>query len=217
MVRQGNPSLHLSPTERKTLELVLQGIPVDHIAVTLNKSPKVVERYILQGLQKVERWSHRAVPGPRFHTLQEEALGILTPRQADRIINRSIHDLGDQWACIVVAAIPDDPKSTHLESSIEAISHHIYRSVRRYDVVTKWSTTEWVIFLPRMTSDSLQTVMRRLRHGHHQSWPILVGAKSGVRNQSFFDLAMACHHELMAQYVHGDLASLHSSLTSNPR
>lgn len=215
MARRG-VSPHLTPKERQTLELAIQGMPVDRMAAAMNQSPKVVERYIHQGLGKLEAWGHEVAPGPSHNSPYERELGFLRPREAERRIARMVSDLGDRWACVVLLGIPDHTKVPDSGEEIEAVSRHIHRSTRRSDVVMKWSATEWVIFLPWVTPEQADLIVRRLKHGQATPWPIFTGSQYGDSAASFPEVANRCHHELISQYVHKDLAVWANLLSKTP-
>lgn len=197
---------HLTKKERQALELAIHGVPIDRMAVQLNQSAKVVERYIHRGLHKLEAWSREVAPGPSYHSPYEGDLGFLRPREAEREITRLIKGLGNEWGCIVVLAIPNGPKSPDIEATIDYLSKHIRKSLRSTDIVTKWSMTEWIIFLPRITSDGIETVARRLPHSDIAPWPVFVSAQKASGDDGFTELAMQCHRQLISQYVSHDLA-----------
>lgn len=216
MARRGDVSPHLTSKERQTLELAIQGMPVDQMAAAMNQSPKVVERYIHQALGKLEAWSRNAAPGPSHNSAYERELGFLRPREAERRIARIVRDVGEKWACVVLLGIPDNSKVSNSEEGIEAVSRHIHRSTRRSDIVMKWSATEWVIFLPWVTPEQADLVVHRLKHAQTSPWPIFIGSQYGGRDMAFPEVANRCHQELIAQYVHQDLAVWANPLSRAP-
>lgn len=207
MARQSVAIPRLTPKERQTLELAIQGMSLDHMSMTLKQSPKVVERYIHQGLRKLESWSRDAAPGPNHNSIQERDLGFLRPRDAERRIARTIHDVGNMWACVVVLALPDNPKAPEVAEYTAMISRHIHQSTRRSDIVTKWTALEWIIFLAGVTPEQAQLVEQRLKRGHPAPMPLFIGSQYGDSDTPFNEVATQCHHELLAQYVHQDLTT----------
>lgn len=204
----------LTKRERETLELVLQGMPMERLARTLERPPKVVERHLHQGLDKLELWTQDAVPGPTYNSLQDRERGFLAPREADRVISRIQRVVGTHWAVVVVLAIAENPKRTETGPMAELISHHIHRNLRRADVVTKWSATEWVAFLPRVDADQVKAVVRRLERGHKAPWGVYIAARQPEASESFNEVAVRCHHELLDRYVSRDLAAYVNTLAS---
>lgn len=202
----------LTKRERETLELVLQGMPMDRVSKTLNQSPKVVERFIHQGLYKLENWSQEVAPGPSHHSAEDREMGFLRPREAERTIARIVRAVGSKWFGLVLLAIPDKMHSRDAEMVSDAIGRHIHLSLRGADVVTKWSATEWVMFLPRITSAHIDKVVQRLQHGHHSPSTVYIAARQPQGGESFTEVATQCHHQLLAQYVDEDLAAYVKSL-----
>ena len=206
----------LSKREREILELVMQGMSMDRLAKTLQESPKVVERYLHQGLYKLESWSQEAAPGPTYNSGQDRELGFLRPRQAEREVARIIRAVGSNWACVVMLAIPDAPRSRDSGAVADGVGRHIFRSLRGQDVVTKWSSTEWVIFLPRIERADIEKVVRRLEHGHNSPWAVYVMAGQPTGNESFHEVAQNCHQQLLSQYITRDLAAYVKPLADMP-
>jgi hypothetical protein len=178
----------------------------------LQQSPKVVERYVHQGLRKLENWSLEAAPGPSHNSAQDRDMGFLRPREAERTISRIMRSIGPNWACVVLLAIPDNARSQDTLAVADSISRHIHRSLRGADVVTKWSATEWVMFLPRITSDHIDKVIQRLQHGHNSPSAVYIAARQPQGGESFGEVATQCHQQLLAQYVNEDLASYGTSI-----
>lgn len=197
----------LTKRERETLALVIQGMSMNRVSTALNQSPKVVERYIHQGLRKLESWSLEVAPGPSHNSSQDRDLGFLRPREAAGTITRIVQAVGSSWACLVLLAIPDKPESQNAPAVADAISRHIHRNVRGADVITKWSPTEWVMFLPRITGAHLDKVVQRLQHGHNSPSVVYTAARQPQSGESFDDVAQQCHRQLLAQYVTEDLTA----------
>ncbi|NMP24119.1 LuxR C-terminal-related transcriptional regulator [Sulfobacillus harzensis] len=202
----------LTKRERETLELVIQGMPLDRLSQTMHQSPKMVERYLHQGLQKLEHWSQQAAPGPTHNSAQDRDLGFLRPREAERAIARIVRAVGPNWACIVMLAISDGFKMRDVGTVADAMGRHIHSRLREGDVVTKWSPTEWVMFLPRITGTHIETVTQRLQHGHNAPWPVYVAALQPVGQESFAHVALQCHQHLLARYVSQDVAAYVNAL-----
>lgn len=203
---------HLTKRERETLQLILQGMPMDRVSKTLHQSPKVVERYVHQGLYKLENWSQEAAPGPSYHSAGDREMGFLRPREAERTIARIVRVVGSNWFCLVLLAIPDKMHSRNSDMVSDAIGHHIHLRLRGADIVTKWSATEWVMFLPRITSVHIDNVVQRLQHGHLSPSTVYIAARQPQNGESFNEVATQCHHQLLAQYVDEDLAAYVKSL-----
>lgn len=205
----------LTKKERQVLELAIQGVSVDRMAVRLKQSPKVVERFIHHGLYKLEVWSQDVAPGPSHDSPYERDLGFLRPREAERRI-ALVQAPNDAWGCVVALAIPPEPKSPDSESTVDALSVHIHRNLRRSDIVTKWSTTEWVIFVAPVTADAVEMVVRRLRQANSAPWPVFVAGQLATEGDRFGDLGMRLHREIISQYVSQDLGSYGTSVADSP-
>lgn len=198
----------LTAKERRILEMAIQGASLDSISATLNQSPKVIGRCMHEGIKKLESWTAEAAPGPQFHSRAEQSLGFFPPRDAERRIDRVIRNGGSPWACIVVLCMPPDRKETTSESMIEGLSRHIANVVRRSDIVTKWSKTEWVIFLPSITREQSEAVVKRLHQNVPSLWPLAIRANHhDLNNVSFVEVATACHRQVMAEWVNRDLGA----------
>ncbi len=197
----------LSKRERDTLDLIIQGMPIDRVSKTLRRSPKLIERYVHQGLRKLENWSAEAALGPSHNSAQDRELGFLRPQEAERAISRIISAVGPTWACLVLLAIPDKSRSQDRLVVADAIGRHIKRGLRGTDVVTKWGSTEWVIFLPRIAPAPIKKVIQRLRDGHNTPWAVYIAARQPQAGESFGVVATQCHQQLLAQYVAEDLVS----------
>ena len=207
MKHASNPLLRLTIKERQLLTMAIQGMSVEQMSVRLDQSPKIVIRHIHRGIRKLETWSLNAIPGQTHHTPLEQELGILNPWQAERRITRMIRDVGIMWACIIVLAIPDQAPDSNFVTSIEAVSFHIHNCVRRTDTITKWSATEWIIFLPSISSNHIDRVTQRLKKLHLPSWSLSVLACISTGDESFNQVAVRGHNELMQQYINRDLGS----------
>ncbi|PSR20089.1 MAG: hypothetical protein C7B45_16600 [Sulfobacillus acidophilus] len=201
---------HLTPKERHTLELAIQGMSVEKIASNLQQSPKVVERYIHRGLQKLESWSYDAAPGPSFRSSQERQWGILPPRAAERRIARILREEPHDWGCVVVLGI-SEPRHRVNTQAVENVTRHIHRSTRVTDIVTKWSMAEWVIFLAHVSEMQSEMIVHRLEQSDALGFPVFVAVQHAPASASFHEVAMKCHQDLLRRYVNYDMASMMQS------
>ena len=207
MTHANGPLLRLTAKERQIVEMAIHGMSVEQMSITLGQSPKVVIRHMHQCIRKLEMWSFNTVPASSAHSLSEQELGILKPWEAERRITRLIREIGNAWACVVVLAMPDEAPGPNGATVIEAISCHVQASVRQSDIITKWIATEWILFLPYISPDHMDMVVRRLERKHIPSWSLFVLACSSTGAESFRQLAARGHDELMRQYIHRNLGS----------
>ena len=179
---------------------------LDQMSIKSGQSPKTVARHIHRSIRKLESWSINTIPVQSYHSPSEQGLGILNPWQAEHRITRIIREIGNLWACIVVLAMPNG-NSGKTSTSLETISCHILNCVRHSDIVTKWSTAEWIIFLPHISREHTDMVAERLNRNHFASWTLSVLACLATPGESFSQLAVRGHNELLQQYINRDLGS----------
>lgn len=202
---RGSIPVVLTRMERQILELALQGLPIDTIAMTIRKSAKFAEQRMHRGIGKLNQWSLLAEfgssPRPRGR-----GWGFLTPRQADRQIARAMLTAGKNWGCVVVLAMPTQA-SGNRTGAADAIRHHIYDNVRQSDIVTQWGISEWMVFLPGVPPTVLPRVVSRLQRWSDCHWSLFVRGELGYAGATWATVAQQCHEGAMTDYANRTLAT----------
>ncbi|MCY0879356.1 MAG: hypothetical protein OWU84_10490 [Firmicutes bacterium] len=199
----------LTEHERRALTLLIEGHSLKDLQTRLPYPPRTLERTIHRGLTKLEVWVQQAWPGETYESPQEQAIGITKSREAERLINRRIVQSGYRWGCVVILALPNKDDEPELERGTEELSRQILQRLRQSDVVTKWHTSEWVIFLAGVDEAQLSGVLNRLSTLNARSWPIFCEAQAVKSpDATFLEIATQCHQELMSRYATHGMSAL---------
>lgn len=189
----------LTNNERKTLEMAIRGMSIDHMAEEFRQSPRMLQRYLDHGLGKLELWSLQAAPVKNHRV---PAAGDVRPREGEKMVARLIRTTGEAWTCFAVAAMPADPQSSNVDALVVNVSRMIHGNIRIGDVVIKWSRFSWVVFLPRTTLEQAKAVTLRIKHCSQEGGRTLLFATEQPKNhESFIDTAARCHQTLIGHHV----------------
>lgn len=206
MSRQEDPAVSLSPKERQTLMMVIQGMGLDAVAESLHQSRKVVQKYIRQSLRKLDHWSIKDFAPPNFNSAADTALGFLTPREGERAIFQSMQRTKGPWGCVVII-VPTAVKGPGHDILFlgDVVSNAIQRCFRRSDIVIKWASQEWVIFLSAVSASQTALIVNRMKELTQNDPPMSIGWGTGSDSDSFEEVFEGCHRKVVSQYVRHDL------------
>lgn len=197
----------LTLKERQALIMVLEGMDMSTIADRFQQSPKQIQRYMSNGVNKLDDWIQKDMANPSIRTVKEDLLGFLNQRDGHKAIVRQLRLRPQNWACIIVLALM--PKRSVEESPkwVDNIVETIHGNVRRTDIVVKWAPLEWVIYLPGVSSSQTEIIVNRMRQPLPNQHRVHIGWAVGSEQDSFDSTFETCHRKVVAEYVKRDLES----------
>jgi len=208
----------LTEHERRALTLLIEGHSLKDVEATLSSPPRALERTVHRGLTKLEVWAQQTWPGDPHESALETGLGILTSREAERLINRRIVRSRHGWGCVALLALPDKENEEDIQHGAEEISRQLMTKLRHSDVVTKWHSSEWIVFVAGVNEAQLNVVLNRLTTIEAHPWPILLEAQAVTHpSTTFAEAATKCHQALMSRYAANGLSTLCARLARIPR